>query len=105
MVMKSSILFASSLGIMCSMSNMKKLLCKLGFHIWEKEPFYKEFIRSTGIHFFFFSTGIQTGIQKCSCCTKTRYVLREGILGAGESGKWRATTKQHADEINQQKPF
>jgi hypothetical protein len=79
------------------------ILCRLGIHAWEKEPSHKEFFRSTGIHFFFFSTGVQKAVRKCTrhgCCA-TQKVTRSGIVGAGGHGSgWKKLSKSKEAHID-----
>ncbi len=60
-----------------------KILCSLGLHRLEKEPSQKEIVKGTGVHFFFFSEGIQKGIKKCTRkeCQVQVKVYREGLVG------------------------
>lgn len=76
---------------------LKKLLCRFGFHSWEKEPSKKELIRSTGIDFVFWSSGIQKGVRACTRqgCRAEQKVVREGWLGCGgTSEKWKRLSKR-----------
>jgi hypothetical protein len=83
----------------------RKLLCKMGFHCWEKEPTREnlELLRSTGIDFFFFTTAIQIGKVRCTRhnCDAERLMYREGICGAGGSADgWKKCSPEKAKEIN-----
>ena len=46
----------------------REILCKMGFHRWEKEPAREnlELLRSTGKDFLFFTTAVQIGKVKCT---------------------------------------
>lgn len=72
---------------------LKKLLCWLDFHWFEKEPSVKTFIKATGVEMAFWSEGIQKGVKKCirSGCSVEKKVYRMGWLGlgGGESGRWK----------------
>jgi len=83
----------------------RELLCKMGFHHWEKEPARDnlELLRSTGIDFLFLTTAIQIGKVKCTRhgCRSERLMYREGVCGLGGCADcWKKCSPEKAKEIN-----
>jgi hypothetical protein len=67
-------------------------------HDWELIP---DIVRTTGFHFFFFSSGIQKGIWRCKTCDKRKLVYREGLVGAGFDGGWETCSQEQEQYIDQ----
>ncbi len=80
------------------------ILCYLGRHKPEEEPFHKEIIRGTGMHFAFSSEGYQRGTARCMRCGVEVRVYRSGWigLGGGTSTPWKpldATTDAYISSL------
>lgn len=69
-------------------------------HRWD-EPHHKEFLKETGIHFAFFSEGIQKGSRRCQECGEEQKVYRVGFLGIdGSGGEWQPLTAKMEEYID-----
>ena len=81
-------------------------LCRLGWHRWAREPFQKAFIRSTGLHVLFSSSGIQLARRRCERCPAEQDVCRTGMVGWGKgtSTKWRPVSARRKAEIENEYP-
>ena len=82
---------------------VKCALCRLGIHLFEKEPSQKELIKSTGLHVLFFSEGMQKGTRVCTRvgCGATQKVWRCGWVGVGGQGTpWKELTPEHEAYID-----
>ena len=67
-----------------------KLLCKIGLHVWPKQPEHREPVRSKGVHFAFSTLGVQLGLRRCAVCSAPQNCYREGWVGLGGSaGRWK----------------
>lgn len=78
----------------------KRIGCYVGLHKYEDEPEIKEYVRSTGVHFFFFSSGVQHGIKRCRHCGHRQHVERSGLVGSGSGTKWVKCSAERGKEID-----
>lgn len=70
---------------------------------WHKfnDAHEKEFVKSTGLHIVFFSSGIQKGKARCIDCGKEFKVYREGFVGAkGSATDWKIMDKETEKRID-----
>ncbi len=84
---------------------LRNFLCWLGLHIYDQNPISKEFLKSEGRDFLFFTSAIQKGVSKCtntSCLVESK-VYRTGMCGSGgNAGRWRkldAKVEKYIDSL------
>lgn len=79
------------------------LFCLMGLHRLEEEPSHKELVKETGVHFAFWSEGVQKGVKKClrPGCDKKVKVWRSGWVGSGGTGtRWKRLSKRQEKYID-----
>lgn len=79
------------------------ILCRFGFHRWEKVPSKQEFLRETGYLGVAYKA-MQLGTKSCCnkhCSAKLR-VYRVGLvtLNGGTVSSWKIATRKIVEHIN-----